>query len=67
MTDYLRAWLIDTVDEGMRRKNWTQARLAAEAGITQKHISQLLNGKVNGSVGVWSRLLVATGMMGRLR
>ena len=45
----------------MTRRRWSQARLAQATGVSEKHVSQLLNGKTVGSVDVWDRLLKAVG------
>lgn len=57
--DHLTDVLRDLVREGMTRHKLTQYRLAADTGLSAKHVSQLLNGKVDGSVDVWDRLLKA--------
>ena len=55
----LQTWLVRQVKDGQRRKGWSQVELAARAGISQKHLSQMLRGHVEGSLAVWDRLLVA--------
>lgn len=46
--------------DGFRHKPWrNQAWLAATIGVSEKHISQMLNGHVMGSLEVWDRMLVA--------
>lgn len=59
----LQAWLVGRVKEGLREQGWTQARLAAEAGITQKHLSQMLTGATEGSLTKWSTLLSRIGQL----
>ena len=53
----LQQWLVTRVDEGLAWQGWTQTRLAAEAGISQKHLSEMLRGRAEGSLTVWDRLL----------
>lgn len=37
----------------------TQGSLARQVGTTQKHLSQMLNGRVKGSIDMWDRLFNA--------
>jgi hypothetical protein len=43
----------------------SQAWLAAETGYTEKHISQMMRGKEEGSLTAWQRLLDAAGVVWR--
>jgi hypothetical protein len=51
----LHAFLVDLVDSAGR----TQASIARHAGFSEKHVSQMLTGKVDGSLAAWTKLLVA--------
>lgn len=51
----LHATLSDLVDEA----GHTQAFLARRAGYSEKHVSQMLTGKVDGTLTAWSRLIAA--------
>ena len=53
----LQAELVDCVRTGMRARYWGQVMLARQVGISEKHLSQLLNGVVEGSLSMWQRLL----------
>lgn len=53
----LQKILVETVREEMRERNMSQATLATLAGISQKHLSQMLAGKASGSLDVWNTLL----------
>ena len=51
----LQVWLTGLV----RRSEVSQRDLAMKSGMSEKHVSQMLNGRVEGSVSAWSKLLVA--------
>lgn len=53
----LQAWLIARVRQGLIDKNWAQVQLADAAGISQKHLSQVLSGHAAATVTLWDRLL----------
>lgn len=55
--EHLDELLRHLVRQGMKRRKLTQYRLAKASGLSQKHLSQLLNGKTAGSIAVWDRLL----------
>jgi transcriptional regulator with XRE-family HTH domain len=54
----LQGELIEKVDDGMHTRGWTQKQLAAKVGISEKHLSQMLNGRVMGTLVIWDRLLI---------
>lgn len=43
-----------------------QKRTAALAGFSEKHVSQMLTGKVDGSLRAWQRMLDAAGLSVRV-
>lgn len=51
----LHSFLVDLVDAGGR----SQRLIAREAGFSEKHVSQMLTGKVDGSLTAWGKLLHA--------
>jgi transcriptional regulator with XRE-family HTH domain len=53
-----------TVAESCALREWllTQVDMAKEAGISQKHLSQILTGKVTGSLELWDFLLLSVGV-----
>jgi transcriptional regulator with XRE-family HTH domain len=58
-------WLRDLrckVRARLRAQGATQAGLAWYLGITEKHVSQLLTGKVDGSTEMLGRLAAAVGL-----
>ena len=55
----LQELLTDLVLDGMERRAWTRVELARRAGISAKHLSQILNGHRGASVALWDRLLAA--------
>lgn len=54
----LHQWLVSLVKDSRR----SQADLAFEAHLSQKHVSDMLTGKADGSLEAWSRLLDAAGV-----
>jgi transcriptional regulator with XRE-family HTH domain len=59
------AWLARLRTEVLRHiraQGSTQAALAAHLGITEKHMSQVLTGRVNGSPRVIDRIAEAVGL-----
>jgi transcriptional regulator with XRE-family HTH domain len=46
----------------IRSQGSTQAALAAHLGITEKHMSQVLTGRINGSPGLIDRIAEAVGL-----
>lgn len=55
MATGLHAFLVDLVDSAGR----SQVSIARHAGFSEKHVSQMLTGKVDGSLTAWGKLLVA--------
>lgn len=53
----LHELLAELVYEGLERNGWSQAQLAREAVISEKHVSEMLTGKAGGTVETWDRLL----------
>lgn len=58
-SSWLQEDLIIAVRDALVARDWTQARLAREAGMTQKHVSELLTGSAQGSLDAWAILLHA--------
>lgn len=65
MTDYIAAapfapdWVSppgDTIADVLEDRGWTQAELARRLGYTEKHVSQLINGKAAITEDTASRL-----------
>lgn len=54
----LQRWLIERV----RESGMTQTEIAARVGITQKHMSYLMNGKNEGSLTMWQRIFDVIGV-----
>lgn len=53
--------LATEVRAGLRDLGLPQAWLASKTGFSQKHVSQMLTGKVEGTLPVWEALLAAAG------
>ncbi|WP_269304884.1 helix-turn-helix domain-containing protein [Aeromicrobium sp. HA] len=53
----LRECMASAVREGLARAGVSQADAAAYLNVSQKHLSQMLTGKVDGSLSMWQRLL----------
>jgi transcriptional regulator with XRE-family HTH domain len=53
----LQTFLIRRTREGLDSRGWSQAELARVVGITEKHMSSVLTGKVPGSLPLWSNML----------
>ena len=51
----LAAAVCHQLDEQHRTQHW----LAQQVGTTDKHLSQMLSGRVDGSVSMWDRLFDA--------
>lgn len=58
----LQGWLVEWVDWGLAERDITQRQLASEAGISQKHLSEIMNGWQSGSLELWDRLLALGGV-----
>jgi transcriptional regulator with XRE-family HTH domain len=56
----LQSHLSAMVRDRLTGSGVTQADAAAYLGISQKHLSQMLTGAVEGSLGMWDRLLTFT-------
>jgi HTH-type transcriptional regulator/antitoxin HigA len=41
----------DTIADLLEERDWTQAQLAQRLGFTEKHISQMINGKASIGAG----------------
>ncbi len=46
----------------VRSSGRTQASLARQAELTEKHLSQMMTGRVEGSLSAWQALLDAAGV-----
>lgn len=57
----LQAWLIAELRAGMAVTDMTGVELAQAAGISPKHVSQVLNGAATGTVELWDFLLSLVG------
>lgn len=53
----LRAELASRVRDGMTENGWNQADLAFAANLSEKHLSQMLTGRVDGALSMWQHLL----------
>lgn len=65
MADDVPPWLLDLrrkVKARLRAQGATQAGLAWHLGITEKHVCQLLSGKVTGTPEMLDRLAGAVGL-----
>jgi len=58
----LQDWVVYQVIAGMKSNGMIQVQLANKVGISEKHLSQLLTGKVEGSISMWNKLLTAVGI-----
>ena len=54
----LQRWLTDRV----RESPMNQREIAEAVGITQKHLSQLMTGRQEGSLTMWQRILDVIGV-----
>jgi transcriptional regulator with XRE-family HTH domain len=54
----LQAFLADLV----RHTGLPQQQIAGEVGISEKHLSQMLNGRVEGTLSTWQAVLDAAGV-----
>jgi len=57
----VRGWLASEIKAGLARKGWSQADLAFAAGLSEKHLSQMLTGKVDGALSMWQHLIRSLG------
>jgi transcriptional regulator with XRE-family HTH domain len=58
----LHAALSMVVRQALDEDGATQADLARHLGVSQKHVSRLLNGRDEGSLLLWSRMLDLLGV-----
>lgn len=58
----LHSILAKAVKKSLVETEMTQKSLAAKVGISEKHLSLMLNGKATGSLEVWDSLLNASGV-----
>lgn len=49
----------NVVNQEMRHQGLTQTKLAQTINCSQKHLSQLLNGKSFGSITIWNDIVAA--------
>lgn len=54
----LQEWLVGIVRDSGKSQAW----ISEEVGITQKHMSQIMTGKAEGSLRLWSDILDAVGV-----
>jgi len=52
----LQDQLVTALRFDMRRRGWNQADLAFAANISEKHLSQLMTGKQEGTLTMWQHL-----------
>jgi ribosome-binding protein aMBF1 (putative translation factor) len=57
VTSGLARMLADVVRNGIAERGWSQRDLAHAAGLSEKHVSQVLNGRASAAVDTWDRLL----------
>jgi predicted XRE-type DNA-binding protein len=55
----LRGQLVELLLSELRLQGVSQAWLADQAGITQKHVSQIMTGRADGSFALWDRMFSA--------
>ena len=46
----------------LEARGWSQRELAERAGLPQKQVSQILTGKIEGSLGVLERMAAVVGL-----
>jgi hypothetical protein len=51
-----------SVRRALRERNRSQRWLADRCGITEKHLSQMLTGSIDGSFSLWERVLAEVGL-----
>jgi transcriptional regulator with XRE-family HTH domain len=61
-TSRLQAGLATVVRSALSEDGATQSDLARHLGVSQKHVSRLLNGRDEGSLSQWSRMLDLCGV-----
>ena len=55
------------IRDELKRREWSQAMLAHKIGVTEKHMSQMLTGKADGSLEHWVHMAAVLGMEWHLR
>jgi transcriptional regulator with XRE-family HTH domain len=60
----LQTQLVFLVWAGMKKQKLSQKKLADQAECSEQHLSDLLRGKRQGTLGLWNRLLVAAKVPG---
>ena len=64
---FLHRHLADAVTVALHRKGMTQKLLAVRCGLSEKHVSQVLTGKAEGSFVTWQTFARALGMTWEVR
>lgn len=59
----IEARLLVEIRAALEESTYTQKWLAEQVGVTQKHISQLLNGRTSLNIGIAEAMLAALGMV----
>lgn len=54
--------LLDALSVAIGRSGRTQKELAAEVGLSEKHVSQMMTGRADGALRSWQALLDAAGL-----
>lgn len=57
----LQLLLIQRLLEALQRREMTQADLARAVGVSQKHLSQMIHGRADGSFQMWQDCFDALG------
>ena len=57
----LQQMLASEVLHSLHTLHLPQSWLASRCGLSQKHVSQMLTGKVEGSITAWDRMLTELG------
>lgn len=57
----LQSILIQAVHDGLKRRKWSQRELARRVPVTHEHIHNLMTGKREGTLSMWTALLKALG------
>lgn len=58
--------MLDLFSVAIGESGRTQRLLARDAGLSEKHVSQMMTGRVDGSLQAWQALLVAAGLTVRV-
>lgn len=54
--------LLDAISYAVAQSGRTQKQLAAMVGLSEKHVSQMMTGRVTGSLAAWQALMDAAGV-----